>query len=132
MFKNFALAIAGLVFVVGSAQADDDMLSQLSNLDVSAINDAAAEVATLDLDELDMDGIDEANEGDEDAIAACFRRIGYSSYGHYGYGYRSYSYGHYYRPYRTVHYYRPVVRCYPVTYATTYHAPVYNSYWGFH
>jgi hypothetical protein len=90
----------------------------------AAVDDADA------LGQADVDALlgDEENSGEE-AIAACFRRIGYGyryrghrSYSHYGY--RSF-----YNCYRSYHH------CYTPVYSycrQVYHnyAPFYNNYWG--
>ena len=65
----------------------------------------------------------------EEAVAACFRRIGYGyGYRHYNrcrhYGYRSWC-----SPVYRTYYSYPSLHCYrPVTYS--YYTPVYTSYWG--
>ncbi len=131
MLKRFFFAVAPLMLIAGSVTADDDLLSSIAKLEAG--NDAVATVADADVDELgqaDVDalmGDDDASE--EDAIAACFRRISYGyGYGYHNY-YRSYSYSHYTPVYRSYHHcYTPTYHYRPVTYS--YYTPCYTSYWG--
>ncbi len=92
--------------------------------------------ANVDADELGKADVESLlNEGEEasgeEAIAACFRRIGYG-YRYRG-GYRNYGCGYSYRswcnPCYTSYYSYPAINCYrPVTYS--YYTPVYSNYWG--
>ena len=133
MLKRILFTVIPMVLAVGTVSADDSLLSKLASM-----NDNGAVESTLDADDSefgqsDVDALlgDDENS-DDDAIAACFRRIGYGyNYRpvHYGYSYNyghSYNYGYScYRPvYRTYNYhhvYRPVYTCY---------TPIYTSYWG--
>ena len=132
MLKRFFFAVAPLMLIAGTVVADDDLLSAVAKLDA----DKPAATETKEMDDLGQADVDallgEGEEEGDEAIAACFRRIGYG-YGFRSYGYRSYGYGHcgyrFYRPlcysYPTYHY-RPIYRtCY-----TSYYTPVYSSYWG--
>lgn len=126
MLKRILFAVIPMVLAVGTVSADDNLLSKLASM-----NDNGAVESTMDFDEsefgkADVDALlgDDEESGDE-AIAACFRRIGYGySYRPAYYGY-NYCYGYnYYRPYyHTYSYrvYRPVYSCY---------TPIYTSYWG--
>ena len=135
MFKRFTLAVVPMLMLAGSVMGEDDLLSKIGGMDVDSIEGASAEVEEFDLAGVDVDTLlGDEDEGEEDAIAACFRRIGYG-YGYgYGYGNRHFSYGYnncyrpYYTSYRTYSYYRPLY-CYQPVHYTTY-TPVYTSYWG--
>lgn len=130
MFKRILFAVAPVALFFGSVSADDDLLQSLASLNGDSMVAAAAdhnETATADDDfgQADVDALLGDDDRDEDAVAACFRRIGY------GYGYRSHysGYGYsYYRPSYSCYYYRPVTYTYyrPVTY----HVPIYTSYWA--
>lgn len=134
MLKKFLFAVAPMMLVASSVMADDNaLLAKVASMDLNGAQNAAADFQQADdnLGQADVDALlgDDDASG-EDAIAACFRRIGFG-YGYrrycgyrsyYGYGY-GYGYGCY-RPYRSCYspcysYYRPV--CY---------TPIYNSYWG--
>lgn len=136
MLKRILFAVAPIVMVFGTVSADDDLLKSFAAMDtdVVAAFDAAADTALEDEDDFgqtDVDALLGDDDKDEDAVAACFRRIGYGygrSYGHRSYGY-GYSYGYsYYRPTYNYHCYRPIRYTYyqPVTY----HVPVYTNYWA--
>jgi hypothetical protein len=133
MLKRFFFAVAPLMLIAGTVVADDNLLSAVAKLD--ADKPTATETAEMDdLGQADVDALlGEGEEQQEEAIAACFRRIGYGygrGYGRgYGYGYRSYGHCSYrfYRPtcYPSYHY-RPVYNsCY-----TSYYTPIYSNYWG--
>ena len=114
-----------MLLVAGSVMADDSLLSRVATMDLDGANAAVADVEADNLGQADVDALlGDDEESSEDAIAACFRRIGW------GYGYRSCyrSYYNCYRPfYRTYHY--PALHCYtPVTYSC--YTPIYRSYWG--
>lgn len=134
MLKRILFAVAPIVMFFGTVSADDDLLKSLAAMDTNSVvasvdtTDAALEDED-DFGQADVDALLGDDDKDEDAIAACFRRIGYG-YGYRGYGCRSYGYGYSYRCYRPVYNY-----CYrPVTYSyyhpVTYHVPVYSSYWA--
>ncbi|QEF96858.1 hypothetical protein Mal15_08880 [Stieleria maiorica] len=136
MLKRILFAVAPLVMIFGTVSADDDLLQSLATLDSNLIvaADASAEGVAEDLDEFgqaDVDALLGEDDKDEDAVAACFRRVGYGygyspSYRSYGY---SYGYGYsYYRPTYRYHCYRPV--SYSYYHPVTYHVPVYTSYWA--
>lgn len=135
MLKKILFAVVPMVLFAGTVSADDDLLAKLANMDdakIAASVDADADVED-GLGQADVDALLGDDDKDEDAIAACFRRIGYgygySSYGYSNYGYGSYGYSSYrcYTPTYT-YYHRPVYRyCSPVV---TYYTPVYTSYWG--
>jgi len=134
MFKRILFAVAPMMLVAGSVMANDDLLSSITKLDLngaaatSAQDDQVDPLGQADVEDLLSDGEEQSTE---EAVAACFRRIGYG----YGYGYRGYrSCGYYgYRSwcspvYRTYYSY-PALSCYrPCTYS--YYTPVYTSYWG--
>ena len=122
------------MLVASSVMADDSLLSAVAKMDLAksdavAVNDADADVlGRADVDALLGDGEEASGE---EAIAACFRRIGYGY--RYGGGYRSYGcyYGYrsFYNPCYTTYYSYPAISCYrPVTYGC--YTPVYSSYWG--
>ncbi|TWT53838.1 hypothetical protein Pla22_14720 [Rubripirellula amarantea] len=137
MFKNALFAIAPMMLLACSVQADDDLLSAIAKMDAG--NDKIAQVESTNdqLGQADVDALlGDDEENSSDAIAACFRRFGgygrsYGSYGHRSFGYRSYSswhrpcytsystYSHCYTP--TFTYYTPSYSCY---------TPCYTSYWG--
>ncbi|NND96075.1 MAG: hypothetical protein HKN47_01960 [Pirellulaceae bacterium] len=129
MLKRILFAVAPMMLIASSVMANDDLLSKIAKMDTTDIKDSIAAVDEIDeLGQADVDALlgDIDEESSEDAVAACFRRIGYG-YGHRSY--RSYHCGfHYnwcspvrYTCYPTYHY-RPVhYRCY---------TPVYTSYWG--
>lgn len=125
MLKRILFAVAPLMLMAGTVFADDDLLSTIAKMDGDTT--AAAHMEETDqLGQADVDALlGDGEESDEEAIAACFRRVGYR-WGYRGF-YRSYSC---YRPYYRSYSYN----CYP----TYYHAPVsyscytpiYRSYWG--
>ncbi|MCC9602820.1 hypothetical protein LOC67_19895 [Stieleria sp. JC731] len=132
MLKRILLTVAPIVMIMGTVSADDDLLKSLAVLDGDSIASVSSEMPTSlededDFGQADVDALMGDDEKDEDAIAACFRRVGYG-YG-YSHSYRSYGYS-YYRPHYNYNYhcYRPVTYnyCYPVTY----HVPCYTSYWA--
>ena len=126
MLNRFFFAVAPMLLVAGSVMADDSLLSRVATMDLDGANAAVADVEADNLGQADVDALlGDDQESGEDAIAACFRRIGW------GYGYRSCYRPFYrscYRPiYRTYHY--PALHCYtPVTYSC--YTPIYRSYWG--
>ena len=128
MLKKFMFAMVPMIMLAGSAVGEDDLLAKVANMDADAIGNASAEVQEFDLGDVDVDGLlDEGDGEEEDAIAACFRRIRYG----YGFGHRHYSYN-WHRPVYTSHYtysyYRPLYCYQPVRY--TYYTPIYTNYWG--
>lgn len=126
LLRNLVFAIVPAMVLACTARADDnDLMSELANVDSLAIADADINVEDFDLGDLDVDQLTSAaGQDDDQAVEACFRRIGYHSYSrHY---YPSYSHHHYYPTYT---YYRPLYHHH--TYYTTYYTPVYHhSYWG--
>ena len=130
MLKRMLFALAPLALcLTGSVHAEDDLLSAVKVFD----GEAQAETAAPPVDKLgqaDVDALLGDDENDEEAIAACYRRVGFGWGGGYrNFGYRSYSFS-YHRPVsygygfgynRFPRYYSPVVSCY---------TPVYRSYWG--
>lgn len=137
MLKRILLAVAPVVMMFGTVSADDDLLKSLAALDTSlvATADVAADTALEDEDDFgqaDVDALLGNDDNDEDAVAACFRRVGYGygyspSYRRYGYSY-GYSSSYYYRPTYSYNCYRPVT--YTYYHPVTYHVPVYTSYWA--
>ena len=102
MLKKIMFAVIPMVLAVGTVSADDNLLSKLASM-----NDNGAVESSMDVDESEFGKADvdallgDDEQSDDDAIAACFRRIGYGySYrpAYYGYNY-NYCYGYsYYRP----------------------------------
>lgn len=132
MLKKFMFAMIPMVMLAGSAVGDDDLLSKIGSIDVDSIGNASAEVQEFDLGDVDVDGLlDNENEESDEAIAACFRRIGYGYGRSFGRSHYRYSYN-WHRPRYTNHYsyscYRPLYCYQPVHYST--YTPVYTSYWG--
>ena len=138
MLKRILFAVAPIAMVFGTVSADDDLLRSFAAMDtdaVVAVTVDSAPDATLededDFGQADVDALLGDDDKDKDAVAACFRRIGYGygrSYGYSSYGY-GYNYGYsYYRPTYNYHCYRPVT--YSYYYPVTYHVPVYTSYWA--
>ncbi|WP_153558440.1 hypothetical protein [Roseimaritima sediminicola] len=125
LLKNLVLAIVPAMVLACSVHADEnDLFNELAATDTLAISDADINVQEFDLDDLDVDQLADAAGQDEDqALEACFRRIGYHGYSRYYYP--RYSHVHCYRTYT---YYRPLYHHH--TYYTTYYTPVYHSYWG--
>ena len=134
MLKRILFAVVPMVLAIGTVSANDSLLTQLAGMSDDAI-DVSADADGTDLGKADVDALlgDDKESGD-DAVAACFRRIGYGygnsySYGHsyshynysYGYGYHCSPVYHHYTYHRPVHVYRPVYTCY---------TPIYTSYWG--
>tara|TARA_R110002049_G_scaffold2750_5_gene22046 strand:+ start:1822 stop:2229 length:408 start_codon:yes stop_codon:yes gene_type:complete len=133
MLKKFMFAMVPMIMLAGTACGEDDLLSKIGSMDVNSIGNASAEVEEFDLGDVDVDDLlaENDSEGEEDAIAACFRRIRYGYGGSYGHRHYSYSYN-WHRPCYTSHYtytyYRPLY-CYQPVHYTTY-TPVYTNYWG--
>ncbi|OYP36669.1 hypothetical protein [Rhodopirellula sp. MGV] len=135
MLKRILFTVVPMVMFMGTVSADDDLLKSLAALEGNTISAVAADSsASLEdediLGQADVDALMGDDENDEDAIAACFRRVGYGyGHGYGGYNRGCYNYGYsYYRPHYNYGCYRPVTYnyCYPVTY----HVPVYTSYWA--
>ncbi|WP_436716045.1 hypothetical protein U8335_28340 [Roseiconus lacunae] len=127
MLKRILLSVAPIAMIFGTVSANDDLLNSLAKLDGAggAVVEASSEMASEDqLGQADVDALLGNDDTDEDAIAACFRRVGY---GYGGYGHRHYSYGYsYYRPHYSYRCYRPVT--YTYHYPVTYHVPVYTNW----
>lgn len=140
MLKRILFAVAPMMLIASSVMADDSLLSAVAKMDLAKSDSVVADVATAeDLGKADVDAL--LGEGDQpggdEAIAACFRRIGYGHGYGYGCGYRSHGcyYGHRswysscYSPcYTTYSYSYPVYNCYSPCYS--YCTPVYTNYWG--
>lgn len=130
MLKRILFAVAPLMLVATSVMAEDNLMSRLAKLDT---NDAGT-AQVIDADELgqaDVDALlnDDEDKSSEDAVAACFRRVGYGY--NYGRSYRSHNYGyrsHYSPVYCNYSYCTPTYHYTPVTYS--YYTPVYTNYWG--
>ncbi len=131
MLKRIFFAVAPLMLIAGTVVADDNLLSAVAKLDA----DKAPTAETMDdLGQADVDALlGEDEDEQEEAIAACFRRIGYG-YGNRGYGFRRYGFRSYncFSPVRHCYtsypsyYYRPVYNsCY-----SSYYTPIYSNYWG--
>ncbi|MGB7347065.1 MAG: hypothetical protein WBD20_22770 [Pirellulaceae bacterium] len=133
MLKKILFAVAPLMLVATSVMAEDSLMSRLAKLDTT--DAVAADVTDADdLGEADVDALlgDDEDKSSEDAVAACFQRVGYGyNYGHSyrSYGFSSYNYHSCYTPtYYSYNYYTPTYHYTPVTYS--YYTPVYTSYWG--
>ncbi|QDT09327.1 hypothetical protein [Planctomycetes bacterium K23_9] len=133
MLKRILFAVAPLMLVATSVMAEDNLMSRLAKLDVNDAAANAAEVADADdFGQADVDALlgDDEDKSSEDAVAACFRRVGYG----YNYcrsynSYSNYRYHNYYTPvYHSYRYCAPTYHYTPVTYS--YYTPVYTSYWG--
>ena len=123
MLRKFLLAVAPMLLVAGTVTADDSLLATIAKLDGTQENVQLEDEDTLG--KADVDALlGENGEDSEEAIAACFRRIGY------GYRYRSYRHSYsYYNPVCYNYSYVNHFRCYrPVTYSC--YTPCYTSYWG--
>jgi hypothetical protein len=134
MLKKILFAVAPMMLIASSVMADDSLLLKVASMDLDGAGSASAQVADADeLGQADVDALlgDDEQSGEE-AIAACFRRIGYG-YGYRSYGYRSYGYRSCYRSYNyfpSYNYcYRPVTYSYCAPVYSSY-VPVYSSYWG--
>ncbi|MEM8669433.1 MAG: hypothetical protein AAGG48_18050 [Planctomycetota bacterium] len=132
MLKKILFAAAPMMLVASSVMADDNLLAKVAKMDLNAANSSSTQAAEVDeLGQADVDALlgDDETSGEE-AIAACFRRIGY------GYGYRSRGFYGYRSCYRSYGYFPSHRFCYrPVTYrycapVYTSYAPIYSSYWG--
>ena len=129
MLKRILFSVVPMLLLVGTVTAEDNLLAKLANTSGDPVAQAPLELDESEFGAADVDSLLGAEENsDDDAIAACFRRIGYG----YGYGYSTvrYNYGYSYnycQPYYTsytyypVRVYRPVYTCY---------TPIYTSYWG--
>lgn len=125
MLRKLLFVMVPMVLAVSVASADDS----LSNLNLAEINDAAIEIDTASLADVDVEGLagEAGSEKSEDAIEACFRRFGYGHRGYgYGYGY-GYGCGYSYGYYPAYYCYRPY---YPTYYCYSYPVVSYVSYWG--
>ena len=83
MLKRILFAVVPMALVAGSVFAEDDLLTQLANENsesVTAVDvDDDVELGKADVDAL----LGDKEESDEEAIAACYRRMSYgSSYGY--------------------------------------------------
>jgi hypothetical protein len=126
MLKRILFAVAPMMLLAGSVVADDSLLSSIAKMDLKNGNNATMG-DTDDLGQADVDTLlGDGEENSEEAIAACFRRIGY---GYRSFGCRSY-YG--YRSWRSpcyrTYYSYPALNCYRPVYR--YYTPIYSSYWG--
>ncbi|TWU38320.1 hypothetical protein [Novipirellula artificiosorum] len=132
MLNRILFAVAPMILVASSVVAEDNLLSRIANMELS--DSVAAVDDRDDLGQADVESL--LNEGEEssgeEAIAACFRRIGYG-YRHSGYR----SYHSYYRPCYNTSYsygynfsssYYPRYHSYAPCYS--HYTPVYTSYWG--
>ena len=133
MLKKFVFAMIPMIMLAGTAMGEDDLLAKIGGLDVNSIGAASADIQDFDLGNVDVDGLTDAEDGEgEDAIAACFRRIGYGYGGGHGFGHRHYSFNNWHRPMYNHHYsynFCQPLYCYqPVRY--TYYTPIYTNYWG--
>ena len=96
MFKKLMFAVVPVLMLAGTTFADDADLT----IDASTITDADVNIVDTALDmDVDQLAADAGADKKPDAIEACFRRCGYSSYG-WGGGYHS-CYSNYscYQPY---------------------------------
>lgn len=128
MLKRILFAVAPMMLLAGSVMADDSLLSSIAKMDLNNGNNTQAVEDTDDLGKADVDALlGDGDENSEEAVAACFRRIGY---GYRSYGCRSYyGYSNWCSPCYRTYYSYPARHCYrPVSYS--YYTPVYSSYWG--
>lgn len=121
MLRSMLLAVVPMILVISTVNADETI-----SLDLASISDAAIEIEEGNLGDLDVDAL--ANQADgghsEDAVEACFRRVGYRSRG-WGSGYRCY------RPYYSYRVCYPTYYCYRPTYYYSYPTTsCYSHYWG--
>ncbi|TWU59923.1 hypothetical protein Poly51_01960 [Rubripirellula tenax] len=134
MFKKTLFAIAPMMLLACSVQANDDLLTAIAKMDTATEKVAQVEIDDDQLGQADVDALlGDDEENSSDAIAACFRRFGgYGrSYGSYG-GYSSYR-SHGYRSCYTNWYnpcYTSYNRCYTPVYTYSCYTPCYTSYWG--
>lgn len=142
MLKRILFTVAPMVLVASSVTADDNLLAKIALLNGGDMQSTEASLDGPDeMGQNDVDALlgDDEDASSEDAIAACFRRVGYGYNRHsYRQSYRSYGHNYScYRPtYRHYNYCAPVQRCYtpvqncytPVHYQT--YTPCYTSYWG--
>jgi hypothetical protein len=133
MLKTILFAVAPMMLVASSVMADDSLLARVAKMDLTNGDSFAANVADADeLGQADVEALlgDGEEPNGEEAIAACFRRIGYGyrrGYGHRSYG--CYGYRSFHRPCYRTYYSYPSISCYrPVCH--NYYTPVYNNYWG--
>jgi len=127
MLKQILFAVAPMLLLSGSAFADDALLSSIAKLEsptsVQTPSDPADAYGKADVDAL----LGDDTLLGEEAVAACFRRIGYyrhNSFRRCYYGYRSWR-----RPCYRTYYSYPSIQCYRPVYHR-YYAPIYSSYWG--
>lgn len=122
MLKYFVLAAVPAIALMGSVRGDDDLITQMESGQLSDVAETAdVEVATLKMEDLNLEALTEDAEDAEDgeAIEACFRRIRH----HY---HSCYRYSHY-PAYPSFH----SSYCVPVyTYRTCYTPTYYYGYWG--
>jgi hypothetical protein len=125
MLKKVMFAVVPMLLLAGNVFAGD-FLTELSGTKANSISDAAIAIEDDGLGGIDVDGL-AANAGgkSDEAVEACFRRIGYN-HCNYGYGY---GFNHCYRPCYTYSYYQPFY-CYRPVYHTYVCAPVCYNYWG--
>ncbi len=127
MLKKILFAVAPMVLVAGSVFADDTLLTSIAKLEAPTSAQASADPADA-YGKADVDALLGDDEmGGEEAVAACFRRIGYYRHGCYRrcyYGYRGWN-----RPCYRTYYSYPAIQCYRPVYHR-YCAPIYTGYWG--
>ncbi len=123
-----AVAMTMLTFTTG-VRAEDDLLSEVGNLNVSSISDADNSIQDDALAGIDVEGLASkaGSEKSGEAIEACFRRFGWGGGCNYNYG--CYNYNYCYRPYFNC--YPTYYNCYrPVCHVRYVSYPVYTHYWG--
>lgn len=136
MFKKLLIAVVPMLMAACSVQADDVTSDTGASIeiDVASISDASVEIVEAGLDvDVDQLAADAGKSGKTDAIEACFRRCGYSSYG-WGGGHGCWNscynscYSNYscYQPYYS---YTSYCCVRPVYYTTCVCQPLYQ-YWG--
>lgn len=119
MLKRALLTVMVTLTLMASQVQANDLLADVQNLDVSGIQDAQLAIEVDGLAGVNVDAL--ASQADssksDEAIEACFRRMGYCNYGCY--------YPCYYSCYRPC---VPWFSYYPVYHYVA--CPVYTCYWG--
>ena len=136
MLKTVLFAVVAMTMLTFTAgvKAEDDLLSEVANLNASSISDADNSIQDDALAGVDVDGLASkaGSEKSGEAIEACFRRFGWGGgcYNNYNYGCYNYGYNYCYRPYFNC--YPTYYSCYrPVCHVSYVSYPVYySSYWG--
>lgn len=135
MLKRILFAMLPMAMAATFVQADDNVF----NIDVASITDADVNIVEMDLDiDVDQLAADAGSENSEDAVEACFRRVGYRC-GGWGRGYGYGGWNSFYRPcynswscYRPCHSFRNYYCVQPHYHSCYVASPCYTPYWGCH